>query len=128
MYIQEDKVNLVTRTEILKRFSKEVLETTTCQSKEIADLKAEGMESSSLRVVCFPCQLRGGGEATRTLFTYDPQMASQNGICSMCLPLCRLILTYVAFRQNVIICTGNYYESENCFYFLLAASGRHDWF
>ena len=61
MYIQEDKVNLVTRTEILKRFSKEVLETTTCQSKEIADLKAEGMESSSLRVVCFPCQLRGGG-------------------------------------------------------------------
>ena len=35
-------MNLVTRTEALKRFSKEVLDTTAAQSKEVGDLKAEG--------------------------------------------------------------------------------------
>ena len=40
--LQEDKVNLVTRTETLKRFSREVVDTTAAQSKEIGELKAEG--------------------------------------------------------------------------------------
>ena len=44
------------------------------------------------------------GKATRTSFTSDPQMTSQNGICGMRLPLCRPTLNRFAFQQNFLIC------------------------
>ena len=39
-----------------------------------------------------------GGKATRTRFTSNPQMTSQNGICGIHLLLCRPTLTGFAFR------------------------------